>query len=351
MRHPAISGVRVVINPAHRVYYDEHTAGLHIDAPVDGGATRQESVRLGLASFADNPPDYILIHDAARPNISDEIISQVVAGLESSPAVIPVLPVFDTLKHVEDGLIVGTIERKKLFRAQTPQGFHYKAIFNAHSKCGDYDYTDDAAVAENMGLEVKTVTGSEHNYKITTAEDMRDAQSLLAAHYETRVGSGFDVHKLVPFDADMNLSERKVTICGTDIPFDFVLEGHSDADVGLHALVDAMLGAISAGDIGEHFPPSDPRWRGVSSSRFLIHAYQLLKQKRGSVVHIDITIICEKPAISPYREQMVRNIANLLDIEPTRVSVKATTTEKLGFTGRGEGIAAQAIVTVKVPGA
>ncbi len=191
--------------------------------------------------------------------------------------------------------------------------------------------------------------GSEHNYKITTAEDMRDARVLLEHQFETRVGVGIDVHKLVPHDEGTIASKQAVMLCGIAVPFELGLEGHSDADVGLHAVVDAMLGAMGEGDIGLHFSPTDPRWRGVDSSRFMLHAYQLLKQKQGKIVHVDVTIICERPKVGPYRQQMAENIAKLLDMEVSRVNVKATTTEKMGFTGRGEGIMAQAVVTVKLP--
>jgi 2-C-methyl-D-erythritol 4-phosphate cytidylyltransferase/2-C-methyl-D-erythritol 2,4-cyclodiphosphate synthase len=349
LQHPGISAVQVVIHPAHQAYYDEHMRGLSLLPAVTGGTTRQESVRQGLLSLAKNPPDYVLIHDAARPNVSAELITQTLAALGSAPAVIPALPVIDTLKHVEDDKVVGTIERKKLFRAQTPQGFHFAAILDAHKQCSDYDYTDDAAVAENAGLEVRIMPGSEHNYKITTAEDMRDAQVLLMYQFETRVGFGVDAHRLVPHEADIIPAKKVVTLCGVPVPFDFELEGHSDADVGLHAIVDAMLGAMGEGDIGTHFPATDPRWRGMTSSRFVLHAYQLLRQKQGRLVHVDVTLICERPRVGPYREAMMASIAELLDIAPSRVSVKATTTEKMGFTGRGEGIAAQAVVTIKLP--
>ncbi|MEI6730577.1 MAG: bifunctional 2-C-methyl-D-erythritol 4-phosphate cytidylyltransferase/2-C-methyl-D-erythritol 2,4-cyclodiphosphate synthase, partial [Pseudomonadota bacterium] len=338
LNHPQISAVRVVINQTHRDLYDANILNNNILPPVIGGKTRQESERLGLESLLDLSPDYVLIHDAARPNVSPELIDRTIAGLEQCEAIIPALPVFDTLKHVEDGNIVGTIERTKLFRAQTPQAFVYNTILSAHQKSIDFEYTDDSMVAENAGIEVKIVAGSEHNYKITTREDMQDAELLLQARYETRVGLGFDAHRLVKPEHNNN----KITLCGVEIAFDFALEGHSDADVALHAIVDAILGAIGEGDIGIHFPPSDPHLRGVSSSRFLIHAYNLLRQKGGQLVNIDLTIICERPRISKYSEKMIANIAKIIDISLDRINIKATTTEKMGFTGRGEGIAAQA---------
>lgn len=350
LQHPGISGVRVVINPAHRALYDQHTEGLNLPEPVAGGATRQESVKLGLQSLEGaDAPDYVLIHDAARPNVSAETIADVLDALGRGPAVIPALPVIDSLKHVEGEQVVGTIARQKLFRAQTPQSFHFRAILDAHTQCNDFNCTDDAAVAELAGLEVKIVTGSEHNYKITTPEDMRDAQLLLELRSETRVGMGFDAHRFTPHAPEVTSARRTIMLCGVAVPHEMALEGHSDADAGLHAIVDALLGAMGEGDIGMHFPPSDPRWRGVNSSRFMLHAYQLLQQKRGRVVHVDVTLICEQPRVSRHRDEMRQSVARLLDIEPGRVSVKGTTTEKMGFTGRAEGLAAQAVVTVRLP--
>lgn len=349
LQHPGISGVKVVINPTHQGFYDVQLQDVPVLPPAMGGTTRQESVRNGLLSLGDINPDYVLVHDAARPNVSPEVIGRVLDALENSPAVIPALPVIDTLKHVEEGAVVGTIERKKLFRAQTPQGFHFRALLEAHKQAESGEYTDDASVAENAGIAVSTVTGSEHNYKITTGEDMQDAIGLLELQYETRTGMGFDAHRLVAHDAETPASKRVVMICGLAVPSDFELSGHSDADVALHALVDAILGAISEGDIGQHFPPSDPRWRGANSARFVMHACQLLQQKGGKLVHADITVVCESPKLSPHREAMQRSVAAMLGVEQSRVSIKATTTEKMGFTGRGEGIAAYAVVTVKLP--
>lgn len=351
LAHPGIAAVKVVINPAHQGFYDVQMQEAKVLPPVHGGTTRQESVRNGLMSFDVDAPDYVLVHDAARPNISQEVISRVLDALETAPAVIPALPVIDTLKHVEEGNVVGTIERKKLFRAQTPQGFHFRALLDAHRQCADMELTDDAAVAENAGLQVKIVTGSEHNYKITTVEDMHDAIGLLESQLETRTGMGFDAHRLVPHETDTPPARRVVMLCGVPVPFEQTLSGHSDADVALHALVDALLGAISEGDIGQHFPPSDPRWRGASSSRFVLHAAQLLRQKKGRLVHADLTIVCEKPHLAIHREAMQKSIAAMLETDVSRVSVKATTTERMGFTGRGEGIAAYAVATVKLPAA
>ncbi len=350
LQHPGISAVKVVIHPSHQGFYDVQMQDAPVLPPALGGATRQESVKNGLASIADQKPDYVLVHDAARPNVSPEVISRVLEALEASPSVIPALPVIDTLKHVEESAVVGTIERKKLFRAQTPQGFHFKALLDAHNQATGVDFTDDASVAQNAGVEVKIVPGSEHNYKITTAEDMQDARNLLEAKMETRTGMGFDAHRLGPHEEEILPAKRAVMLCGVPIPSDHTLIGHSDADVALHALVDALLGAIGEGDIGQHFPPSDPRWRGASSSRFVMHAAQLVRQRQGQVVHVDITVVCERPKVSPHRENMRKSVADMLGVPASRVSVKATTTEKMGFTGRGEGIAAYAVVTVKLPG-
>lgn len=349
MQHPRITGVKVVINPLHQGFYDVQMQDVAVLPPAQGGSTRQESVRNGLLSLNDNPPDFVLVHDAARPNVSQDVISRVLDELESSPAVIPALPVIDTLKHVEGADVVGTIERTKLFRAQTPQGFHYQALLSAHQQCSDLNCTDDAAVAENAGLPVRIVVGSEHNYKITTVEDMQDASALLESQYETRTGMGFDAHRLVPHDNTVAADRRVVMLCGVAIPHEEGLSGHSDADVALHALVDALLGTISAGDIGQHFPPSDPRWKGVDSSRFVMHACQLLQERRGRILHADITIVCERPHLAAYRMSMQQSVATMLAVSPERVSVKATTTEKMGFTGRGEGVAAYALVSVKLP--
>ncbi|MBV8242663.1 MAG: 2-C-methyl-D-erythritol 2,4-cyclodiphosphate synthase, partial [Hyphomicrobiales bacterium] len=246
------------------------------------------------------------------------------------------------IKRVEDGVIQETIDRSALWRAQTPQGFHFEAILAAHRAAIGRDLTDDAAVAETAGLAPLLVGGSETNLKVTTTEDLTAAERLLAAQQgDVRVGQGFDVHAFGPGD--------HVRICGIEIPHVASLVGHSDADVGLHALTDAVLGAVGAGDLGMHFPPSDPRWRGAPSDQFLRHAADLVGNRGGRVAAVDVTIICERPKISPYRVAMIERVAAILDIAPARVSVKATTTDRLGFTGRGEGIAAQALATVRLP--
>ena len=343
--HPAVSGVQVVYQPTHRNLYDEAVAGLALPEPVPGGATRQDSGRFGLERIAESPagaPDYVLIHDAARPLVDADTISRVIAALETAPAAIAAVPVIDTLKKGVDGFTAGTVDRSGLWRAQTPQGFRFSAILEAHRRLAGAGLTDDAAVAEAAGLPVALVLGSPDNLKVTTPVDLDRAHRLLGATIpDIRTGMGFDVHRFAPGDG--------VMLCGVKVPHSHRLEGHSDADVALHALTDAILGAIAAGDIGSHFPPSEPKWRGVDSTVFLRHAADLVRQRGGVLGHVDVTIICERPKVGPHRAAMAARLAEVLEIEPGRVSVKATTTEKLGFTGREEGIAAQAIATVVLP--
>lgn len=340
--HPLISDVLVTIRPEDRGLFDHAVAGLRVMSPVAGGATRQDSVRLGLETLARYRPQRVLIHDGARPFADAALVDRIIDGLDRAPAVIPCLPLRDTIKCVEDGEIRTTIDRSALWRAQTPQGFHFDAILAAHRAAVGRALTDDAAVAEVAGLTALVVDGSEDNIKVTTAEDLAVAERLIAARQgDVRVGQGFDVHAFCPGD--------HVRICGIDIPHDASLAGHSDADVGLHALTDAVLGAIGAGDIGSHFPPSDPRWRGAASDQFLRFAADLVRARGGAVAAVDVTIICERPRVGPHRAAMIERIAAILGITPARVSVKATTTDRLGFTGRGEGIAGQAVATVRLP--
>jgi 2-C-methyl-D-erythritol 4-phosphate cytidylyltransferase/2-C-methyl-D-erythritol 2,4-cyclodiphosphate synthase len=266
----------------------------------------------------------------------------VLAALADSPGAIAALPVVDTLKQADGGRIAGTRDRSGLWGAQTPQGFRFAEILAAHRAAAGEELTDDAAVAERAGLAVTLVEGSRENMKVTSQDDLAVAERWLrGAQEETRVGQGFDVHAFGPGD--------HVTLCGIRVPHDAGLVGHSDADVGLHALTDAILGALGAGDIGSHFPPSDPQWRGADSGKFLVHARDLVAAQGGRLLHLDVTLICERPKIGPHRDAMVARIAGLLDLPAGRVSVKATTTEKLGFTGRGEGIAAQAVATIALP--
>lgn len=345
LSHPGIGGVRVVISRPHHPLYRRHVMrDLSIFPCVIGGATRQESVRRGLESIARANPTYVLIHDAARPLLNHALIDRVLESLKTHSAALPTLPIVDTLRR--DGKLV---DREHLLAAQTPQGFRFDDILAAHRSLRGKNLTDDIALAEAAGLTVGVVAGERRNLKLTTQEDLPFMEALATPPFETRVGTGIDIHPFVAHDANTPPAQRTVTLCGVKIPHEFRLHGHSDADAGLHALVDAILGAIGAGDIGQHFPPDDRTWAGADSSRFLIHAYQMLKTKGGDIVNIDITILGEKPRIAPFREQMVNRIADMLKLSPDRINIKATTTEKLGFLGRGEGLGAQAAVAVKLP--
>lgn len=349
--HQAIEFVQPVIPADDEAAYEEAVAGLSspkLLKPVSGGQTRQRSVLAGLRALQAHSPYNVLIHDAARPFISQAVISRVIDSLKENTACLAALPVSDTLKAEEAGRVVRTVSREGLWRAQTPQAFRFEAIVEAHraaEAASRDDFTDDAAIAEWHGMEVALVMGSERNVKLTTQEDFELAELYLnsnAPPREARTGTGFDVHAFEPGD--------EVILCGVAIPHDARLAGHSDADVGLHALTDALLGAICAGDIGQHFPPSDPKWKGADSSVFLDRAGRLIAEAGGRITHVDVTLICERPKIGPHRDAMRARIADMLEIEPSRVSVKATTTEGLGFTGRREGIAAMASATVEISG-
>ena len=343
LSHPRIERVRAVIHPDDRDLYDTAAEGLDAEDPVPGGSSRQESVRLGLESLEAAPPDLVLIHDGARPFISAEVVSRVLDALQQAAGAITALPVVDTLKRDRDGRVAGTVARAGLWRAQTPQGFRYDEILAAHRAAAGQELTDDAAVAELAGMPVALVEGGQENIKVTTQDDLEGAERWLRGGLaaDVRVGQGYDVHAFGPGD--------HVTLCGLRLDHDAALVGHSDADVGLHALTDAILGALGAGDIGSHFPPSDPQWRGVDSAVFLTHARDLVQERGGRISHIDLTLICERPKIGPHRGAMVTRLAELLALPEERISVKATTTEKLGFLGRGEGIAAQATATLALP--
>jgi 2-C-methyl-D-erythritol 4-phosphate cytidylyltransferase/2-C-methyl-D-erythritol 2,4-cyclodiphosphate synthase len=341
--HPGIASVRVAINPDDRALYDRAVGDLGLAEPIAGGVLRQDSVRhLVLAADA-AAEDLVLIHDGARPLVSPALIDATIAALARADAAIAAVPVRDTLKRAPGTRVAETVDRSNLWRAQTPQGFRHAVIADAHRRAAGLDLPDDAAVAEHSGYAVELVMGDDDNFKITEARDLDRAERLLLMRLgDVRTGSGFDVHRLVPGDG--------CWINGIKIPSDKALLGHSDADVGLHALTDAILGAIGAGDIGQHFPPSDARWRGAASDRFLAHAAGLVAARGGVIAHCDVTIICERPKIGPHRAAMVARISEILGLAADRVSVKATTTEELGFTGRGEGIAAQAVATIRLPG-
>ena len=342
LAHPRIGGVLVVIDPAFEAHYEAATEGLDLLAPVMGGATRQQSVRAGLEALAAHgAPTHVLIHDAARPFTPPDVIDRVLDALGSHAAALPVLSVADSLKRVNNGAVAASVERAGLARAQTPQGFRFDVLLKAHRGAAE-GFTDDAGIIEATGLPVAVVEGSEDLFKVTEAGDfMRADRYLLARHGDVRTGQGFDVHRFGPGE--------HVTLGGVRIPHEAGLMGHSDADVALHALTDALLGAISAGDIGKIFPPSAPQWKGMDSAVFLAHARDLVTQQGGLIAHVDLTLICERPKIGPHREAMRARIAEILQVDVARVSVKATTTEGLGFTGRSEGIAAQAIATVRLP--
>ncbi len=335
--HPGIGSIAVAIHPDDRDLFQAAAQDLPRVFPVAGGATRQESVRLGLEALAAASPGLVLIHDGARPVIGPALIDRIIAGLKEAPGVLPVVPVIDTLKRVDGHTVTATVSRERLVRAQTPQGFRFTDILAAHRAHAGEALTDDASVLERAGGRVITVAGDETNIKVTTMDDLTRVSAMLG---ETRTGSGFDVHKFGPGDA--------VMLCGVRVAHSHGLVGHSDADVALHAATDAILGAFSGGDIGHHFPPSDPKWRGAASHQFLRHAYDLLVERGGALVHLDVTIICERPKVGPHRDAMVNEMAKILGVTADRISVKATTTEGLGFTGRQEGIAAQALATVRL---
>jgi len=345
LNHPHITDVQIVISPQHRDLYDRAVEGLNLPAPVHGGATRQDSVRLGLEALGAQsaPPDLVMIHDAARPLIDAQTITSVRKALETAQGAIAAKPLVDTLKKGNDKTITGTIDRANLWQAHTPQAFHFAAILNAHKAAIGQQLTDDAAVAEKAGMDVILVPSNPDNMKITNPDDLGRAARLLGQNFgDIRTGLGFDVHRLIKGDV--------IHLGGLAIPHDMTLEGHSDADVILHAITDALLGTMAAGDIGTFFPPSDPQWKGADSALFIRHAVQMINERGGLISHVDVVIMCEQPRLGPHREAMQKRLAELLDIALDRVSLKATTTERLGFTGRGEGIAAQAIATVRFEG-
>jgi 2-C-methyl-D-erythritol 4-phosphate cytidylyltransferase/2-C-methyl-D-erythritol 2,4-cyclodiphosphate synthase len=337
--HPRIDRVMLVgpVESLAAACPDFPKAGL-----VPGGATRQDSARAGLEALAAAPPDAVLIHDAARPLVPARVIDAVCDALAGgAEAVLPALPVTDTLKRAEAAVVTETVPREGLWRVQTPQGFRFGAILAAHRAVARQSLTDDGAVAEAAGMTVRLVPGSEENLKVTTPDDLARAEALLGAHLTPRIGTGFDVHRFAP--------DRPLMLCGIHVPHPLGLAGHSDADVGIHALCDAIYGALAEGDIGTQFPPSDSTWKGADSALFLKHAVNRVAARGGRILHADVTLICERPRIAPHAAAMRERLAALMGVDAGAVSVKATTTERLGFTGRGEGIAAQAAVTVVLP--
>jgi 2-C-methyl-D-erythritol 4-phosphate cytidylyltransferase / 2-C-methyl-D-erythritol 2,4-cyclodiphosphate synthase len=342
--HPGIDLAMVVIAETDRALYDAAIPSDHpkLLPPAAGGETRQRSVLNGLRALKSAAPARVLIHDAARPFVTADIVDRVVGTLQRAPAAIAAVPLADTLKRADaDRRIAATLDRRSLWRAQTPQAFRFDAILGAHeaaASAGREDLTDDAAVAEWAGISVELVEGSEANVKLTTAQDLAMAAGAAAWAGDVRTGQGFDVHRFTAGD--------HVWLCGIRLPHTHALEGHSDADAALHALTDALLGAIGDGDIGTHFPNTDPRWKGAASHAFLADAARRVRARGGTISNVDVTILSEAPRIAPHRDAMRGRIAEILGIEVARVAVKATTTEGLGFTGRREGIAALATATV-----
>ena len=336
--HEGIDEVRVVIGAGQEGPYANAVGGRALAAPVVGGATRRESVANGLAAI---DCDHVLIHDAARPFLPALVVDRLLAALEQAPAAVPVLPVADTLAETGESL-GAAVARERLARVQTPQAFHTQAIRAAHAAWDKtVEATDDAQIARAAGLTVRTVEGSPSLDKLTFPADFAAAEQRLAARMVSRTALGFDVHAFTQGD--------HLWIGGVRIPHHRALAGHSDADVGLHALTDALLGTIGDGDIGTHFPPSDPKWRGAASHLFLTHARDRIAAKGGRIDHVDLTIICEEPKVGPHRDAIRARVAELLGLAEAKISIKATTTERLGFTGRREGIAAQALATVRLP--
>lgn len=312
---------------------------------VPGGAERADSVRAGLAALTGAPDRPVLIHDAARPFLTRPVIDRLLAALDAADGALPALPVSDTLKRAADQTVSCTVDRNDLFHAQTPQAFRADRVIAAYAAWPmDQTPTDDAAVVEGDGGAVVLVEGDPRLMKLTYREDFAMAEATLSpiGARQTRVGSGFDAHRWGPGDS--------VWLCGVEIPHDQTLIGHSDADAGLHAVTDAILGALGDGDIGDHFPPTDPKWKGAASDLFLIHAAERVSARGGRIVNVDVTLICERPRVKPHRQAMRERLADILALPLDAVSVKATTTEAMGFTGRGEGLAAQAIATLDLPG-
>jgi 2-C-methyl-D-erythritol 4-phosphate cytidylyltransferase / 2-C-methyl-D-erythritol 2,4-cyclodiphosphate synthase len=349
--HPQVGTVVVAIHADDKNLYQEAAGEFEARVfVVTGGATRQASTWNALQALDDDSADAVLVHDGVRPFVDAALISRVIAGLDAHTGSIPALAVSDTLKEAGPaGLVARTVSRAGLFGAQTPQGFPFPAFHAAHARAaaeGRDDFTDDAAIAEWAGIPVRLVEGSPDNVKLTWARDIANADRKLrtdtAMFPDIRTGNGYDVHSFEPGAA--------VVLCGVAIPHDRKLSGHSDADVGLHALTDALLATCGAGDIGTHFPPSDPQWKGAASHIFVEEAVRIIRARKGRIANADITLICEAPRIGPFRQSMTDALVAMLKISPDRVSIKATTNEKLGFVGRGEGIAAIATATVAYPG-
>ena len=341
LAHPAIAGVQFVIHPEHQELYAAASEGLNLLPPIFGGFERSDSVRAGLNSLTHYSPEYVLVHDAARPFLPREILDALIKKLSPDHAVVPALPVVDTIRRYDE-VQWQEVSRAGLLRIQTPQAFPFERLKHIY---GSGAATDEAALWLAAGLPLQYVAGSEELRKVTTADDLAWAERTIATTRRVAVGMGYDVHALMPAG-----EVGVIRLGGLDIAHDHKLEGHSDADVVLHAIVDALLGTVAEGDIGSHFPPSDERWRGANSAAFVAEAVRRVQAHGGMIQHVDLTVICEAPKIGPHREAMREAIATMLGVPLRQVSVKATTTEKLGFTGRREGIAAQAVATVSLPG-
>ena len=337
-----VATLQPVCAPGEETRVDAILADLPVLPALAGGPTRQSSVRAGLEALArlEPPPAVVLVHDAARPIVPPGTITALLAALKQAPAAIPAQPVADTLNRASGSVITETVSRGDLYRAQTPQAFHFGALLAAH-RGATHEVTDDAQMMELSGMSVRLVPGSETNVKITFPEDLTRVAAQLGSLLLPRAGTGFDVHRIEV--------GRPMVLCGVTVPCDFGLAGHSDADVGIHALCDAIYGALAEGDIGRWFPPSEMQWKDADSARFLRHAAKRVSMRGGWIANVDVTLLCEQPKIGPHREVMQQRLAELLQVDPGRVSVKATTTERLGFTGRGEGIAAQAVAMVMLP--
>lgn len=339
--HPHVHAVRVVIGAGQEALADTALGGRDVGPLVLGGATRQDSVRRGLEALAEaGAPDLVLIHDAARPFCPPEVIDRLLKALKTESAAVPALPAADTLMRGKGKHLGVTVDRTHLNRIQTPQAFHFARILEAHRAKASECFTDDATLARAAYIGVVRVEGDEALNKLTLTGDLARAEQWLAARLTPRTGIGFDVHAFA--------GAGPVMMGGIAVPHARGLAGHSDADVVLHAITDALLGAAGLGDIGEHFPPSDPQWKGAASEIFLAHAAQLIGAAGGIIDHVDCTVICEEPKVGPHRAAMRANVARLLGLAETSVSIKATTTERLGFTGRGEGIAAQAVASIRL---
>ena len=340
LSHPKIDAVTVVISELDEPLFREYCGYLKNTSFIFGGSDRQESVRLGLESLLKFNPDFVLIHDGVRPFLPKQVVDDILFNLETEDCVIPILRINDSLKKAVGGRITGSVDRNQYVRTQTPQGFRYSKIMEAHLTKSGLSLSDDAALAEE-GDSLATVDGSEDLFKITYASDLKKAAQFIASNYEYRVGNGFDVHKFG--------SGKGVTLCGVSLPHNLSLVGHSDADVALHAITDALLGALAEGDIGEHFPPTDPKWKDISSDIFLQRAIELMIGKAGEIVNVDLTIICELPKIGPFKSKMRQNLSEIFQTPLKNINIKATTSEGLGAMGRKEGISSQATVTIRLP--